>query len=150
MKIRQFHRSRLLRPFDISTLSDLASPVCTVRVMEQKPVLSLQSCANFSQHVCLQDNVSAKATLIASRGLLLSFFNAAPSLGLSTRGDDERWLCMDGATQHPSVTDISWPKLVSRWLFLRTQESKGIAAQLCAALQRNEPSANLQSCYFSS
>jgi hypothetical protein len=63
VKIRQFHRSRLLMQFIASSLSNLVSPVWGVRVMGQNYVLSLQSCANCSQHLCLQNNLPAKTTL---------------------------------------------------------------------------------------
>ena len=71
VKIRQFHRSRLLRPFDTGSLLYLLSSVWPVRVMVQNYVLSLQSRANYSQDLCLQDNVPAKTTLIGITALAI-------------------------------------------------------------------------------
>src|SRR4051812_1319577 len=64
VKIRQFHRSRLIRPFDTGDRLEHVSSVWAVRVMGPNSALSLQSCANCSRHLCLQDNVPAKTTLI--------------------------------------------------------------------------------------
>ena len=70
-KISKFHISRLLRPFDTGSLLDLVSSVWGVRVMVQNYVLSLQSRANYSQDLCLQDNVPAKTTLTGVTALAI-------------------------------------------------------------------------------